>query len=261
MIILAFDTTSEHGGVAIYRDLERLGEAENQGNANYSVTLFEMTDRLLARLNLTLRDIDLFAVATGPGSFTGIRVGVAAAQGWAQAFERPVRGISVLEAMVEAARRETDWAVPLLDARRAEFYAAVFRRSPAEHPERLGDVRGAWGEAVALDTEGVAAAGRNAAEPHLILERNALPEFFQRLASGQRSTQTVCCLARECDAPAQSLRAILDAQVRWESVSGLLVGAMARLALLAAREGKLQSPAELDACYVRRSDAELHWRE
>ena len=122
-------------------------------------------------------------------------------------------------------------------------------------------MRGAWGEAVALDTEGVAAAGRNAAEPHLILERNALPEFFQRLASGQRSTQTVCCLARECDAPAQSLRAILDAQVRWESVSGLLVGAMARLALLAAREGKLQSPAELDACYVRRSDAELHWRE
>ena len=168
MIILAFDTTSEHGGVAIYRDLERLGEAENQGNANYSVTLFEMTDRLLARLNLTLRDIDLFAVATGPGSFTGIRVGVAAAQGWAQAFERPVRGISVLEAMVEAARRETDWAVPLLDARRAEFYAAVFRRSPAEHPERLGDVRGAWGEAVALDTEGVAAAGRNAADRHIV---------------------------------------------------------------------------------------------
>src|SRR2546429_3523592 len=134
MLVLAFDTTSEHGGAAIYRDLERLACARNLGSANYSVTLFQMVEGLLAQLNLGLRDIELFAVATGPGCFTGIRVGLAAAQGWAQACGRPVRGVSVLEAMVEEARPEAVWAAPVLDARRGEFFVGLFRRDGESSP-------------------------------------------------------------------------------------------------------------------------------
>jgi len=78
MLILSFDTTNEHGGVGIYRDTECLAEMANPGGTNYSVSLFDMVDRMLAEARLQLGDIDLLAVANGPGSFTGIRVGLAA---------------------------------------------------------------------------------------------------------------------------------------------------------------------------------------
>jgi len=111
MLILALDTTSERGGVALHRDLECLAAAENAGGTSYSVSLFEMTQQALAAAGAALADVALFAVATGPGSFTGIRVGVAAAQGWAQALGRPAAGVSVLEALVEEARPDADWAL------------------------------------------------------------------------------------------------------------------------------------------------------
>src|SRR5437762_3760123 len=167
MLVLAFDTTSGHGGAAIYRDLERLACARNLGSANYSVTLFQMVEGLLAQLNLGLRDVELFAVATGPGSFTGIRVGLAAAQGWAQAFGRPVQGVSVLEAMVEEARPEAVWAAPVLDARRGEFFVGLFRRdgesSPAGGSRPAGCRAGAWGYAVAPESQTGKAAERDPA--------------------------------------------------------------------------------------------------
>src|SRR5574340_1268265 len=118
MLILALDTTSEHGGVGVFRDFDCLASIANRQGTNYSVTVFEMAEAALRAAGRSLRDIDLFAVATGPGSFTGIRVGVAAAQGWATAFGRPVLGVSVLEALTEAAQPKTQWAAPLLDARR-----------------------------------------------------------------------------------------------------------------------------------------------
>ena len=101
MLILALDTTSEVGGVGIFRDHECLARVANDGPANrYSVSLFYMVDQAIEEAKVRhgvpvrgLADIGLIAVATGPGSFTGIRVGLAAAQGWAKAFGLPVRGV------------------------------------------------------------------------------------------------------------------------------------------------------------------------
>src|SRR5579859_7287960 len=110
MLILALDTTSDWGGAAVFRDDELLAAALNDAPINqYSVTLFEMVNRALAQAGATLADIELYAVANGPGSFTGIRVGLAAAQGWARAFRRPAQGVNLLEAMVEHAHPEADW--------------------------------------------------------------------------------------------------------------------------------------------------------
>lgn len=250
MLVLAFDTTSEHGGVAIYRDLHCLASAANEGPANaYSVTLFQMIDRVLAQARAgqvapprDLADIEFFAVANGPGSFTGIRVGLAAAQAWARAFDRPVRGISVLEAMVEEARPETDWAVPILDARRGEVFLSLFRRRS----------RAAAGDTGAFEAHG---------EGH-VLKPNELGKF---LLEQLPADATLACLAREQDREAQALARDLAKSLplqacEGKSVPGFLVGAMARLALAAQREGRLQYPAELDAYYIRRSDAELNWR-
>jgi len=284
MLVLAFDTTSEHGGAAIYRDLERLACARNLGSANYSVTLFQMVEGLLAQLNLGLRDIELFAVATGPGSFTGIRVGLAAAQGWAQAFGRPARGVSVLEAMVEEARPEAVWAAPVLDARRGEFFIGLFRRDgegcPAGGSRPTGHGAGPWGYTVApgsligkstehtrdLKLEEARASlplpssTQSAAEHGLVLGQNSLRQFFEELATGERASQGICCLVREHDRAAQELRSTFPGHLRWQSVRGWLVDAVARLAVFAHREGRLQSPAELSASYIRCSDAELHWK-
>jgi len=242
MLILALDTTSELGGTGIFRDHECLASVANQGSANiYSVSLFRMVDRLVEQVRtqhqvptLRLRDIELFAVANGPGSFTGIRVGLAAAQAWAKAFGRPVRGISVLAAMVDEAHPDADLAVPILDARRGEFFLGFFRPNP-------GEGRGQF----VAQGEG------------LVLKPQALSAFLEeRLRLGQRVT----CLARAHDRLAWGLLDVLPKSLRWQSVPGLLVGAIARLALEAQRQGRLQSPGELDAYYIRRPDAEINWR-
>ena len=240
MLILAFDTTNEFGGVGLYRDEAPLDEVPNPAGgsgserASYSVTLFEMVEKLLDSNRMSLRDVELFAVANGPGSFTGIRVGVAAAQGWAMAFGRPVRGVSVLEAMVEAARPETEFAAALLDARRGEFFYAAFRAVADGRARRFVPIA----EGRAIRTEDIP--GRIESE---------FPDLGQ-----------VTLVARESDRAALGLRPSLAKCAAWRTVEGTLVSAIARLGLEAARRGELQSPAELDACYIRRSDAELHWR-
>ncbi len=242
MLVLAFDTTSEAGGVGIYRDFDCLAKTANQGPANYySVTLFQMVDRILSQANLALRDIELFAVANGPGSFTGIRVGLAAAQAWAKAFNRPVRGVSVLEAMVEEARPEADWAVPILDARRGEYFLGFFRRPP----RRPG-----------CDPDAFVAEGER-----LVLKPNALAPFLEQFLCREQPRATVTCVTREQDRMTEALRGGLPKSLGWKSIQGTLVAAIARLAVEAYRQGRLQSPAQLEACYIRRSDAELNWRE
>jgi tRNA threonylcarbamoyladenosine biosynthesis protein TsaB len=243
MLVLAFDTTSEHGGVGIFRDGDCLASLANQGPANtYSVSLFEMVDRLIERAQagdsahkLGLHDIDLFAVANGPGSFTGIRVGLAAAQAWAKAFERPARGVSVLEAMVEEACPEADLAVPILDARRGEFYFGLYRR-----------VQQAGASRFVAEGEG------------RVLKPDALAAF---LADKLPSGAMVTCLVRALDPSALDLSKAFPKAVHLQQISGTLVAAIARLALRTLSEGKPLSPAELDACYIRRSDAELNWKE
>jgi tRNA threonylcarbamoyladenosine biosynthesis protein TsaB len=238
MLVLAVDTTSERGGVALFQDEETLAVAASEGAAGYSVTLFQMVDRVIeeararqAVLPRGLADIELYAVANGPGSFTGIRVGLAAGQAWAKAFGRPAFGISILEAMVGEARPNTELAVPLLDARRNDLYHQVFRRA-------------------AVNVDGFVPEGEGE-----VSKPDALPQLIEE---SLRSGASVTCVAREHDALASSLRAVLSPVVRWQIVSGPLLAAIARLGLAGLRRGKTPSHTDLDACYIRRTDAELH---
>jgi tRNA threonylcarbamoyladenosine biosynthesis protein TsaB len=242
MLILGFDTTSPEGGVALHREGESLGDLRADGKANYSVALFEMTDRLLANACVPLQDVDVFAAATGPGSFTGIRVGLAAAQGWAKAFDRRVCGVSVLEAMVVAARPQGDAALPLLDARRGEFYGGLFRRHSRDETPGTRSA----GEFV-LSGEGFAA---NAVR---------IASLMTELANG--GNPAIDVIIREQDQAALEIATKLPASVKRTTVPGFLAGAIASAAFRAAREGQLQQPEELDALYIRRSDAEVNWRE
>lgn len=241
MLILAFDTTSPNGGAALYDDGEPLAEVKPEGTESYSIALFEMLERLLLKTGAHLPDVELFAAVTGPGSFTGIRVGLAAAQGWAKALGRPVCGVSVLEAMVEAARPRGQTAVPVLDARRGEFYVGLFRRQASA------------GEVDSPDA-GFSLSGEGRA-----LDAPRIGSLLDELGGDARAGVTV--IATEQDRAAVGLLARVPATFERTTVPGYLAGPVACVALRAARGGRLQRPDELNAWYIRRSDAELHWRE
>ena len=255
MLILAFDTTSEVGGVGVFRDHECLARVANDGPANrYSVSLFSMVDQAMeeaeARYGVCARglaEIGLIAVASGPGSFTGIRVGLAAAQGWAKAFGLPVRGVSVLEALVEAVQIRTEWATPILDARRGEFFVGLFRRALGVPPGQDGGPMRPQGQSQQQGRPCFVPASEG-----WLLRRAELGPF---LASRPPSAVGTTCVIREHDRAALSLREELPGELQWQVVTGMLVEQVARLGL---RDyGKPQRASDLDAYYIRRPDAEL----
>jgi len=124
-LVLAVDTTAVLGSVAIVGGGERtIAETELRAPDGYDQLLFDEIGALLKRSGLTPRDIDLFASASGPGSFTGVRVGLTAMKGLAAALDKPAIGISNLRAM--AALAEGELRTPILDARRGEIFGAVY---------------------------------------------------------------------------------------------------------------------------------------
>jgi tRNA threonylcarbamoyladenosine biosynthesis protein TsaB len=113
MVILAFDTATEIATSALVSDGEVLGERVSRAS-----TLLEDVDALLRRGGIRSDAIDALAVGIGPGSFTGVRIGLATARGLALALEVPVAGVSTLEALAAGAPD----AVPVVDARRREVF-------------------------------------------------------------------------------------------------------------------------------------------
>ena len=104
-----------------------LAERFQNNGKTHSATLMPMAEELLRDCGLTAGDLDVVAVAKGPGSFTGVRIGVAAAKGLAWAAEKPMVGVSTLEAMAWQLRHLSGVILPVMDARRAQVYNAVFR--------------------------------------------------------------------------------------------------------------------------------------
>ena len=104
-----------------------LGESYQNTGLTHSQTLMVMAEDLLKACNLTAQDVEAVAVAAGPGSFTGVRIGVAAAKGFAWGGELPCYGVSTLEAMARNLGVYQGYVVPAMDARRNQVYTAIFR--------------------------------------------------------------------------------------------------------------------------------------
>ncbi len=128
VLILALDTSSTTGSLAVLRDEKIIGVVSTLAEETYSSRMFRHLEFLLQELSLKLDQFDLFAVSAGPGSFTGLRVGLAAAKGWAEVYNKPVVGISVLEAIAAQSNSAAAVLVPVFDARRGEVYFGVYRR-------------------------------------------------------------------------------------------------------------------------------------
>jgi tRNA threonylcarbamoyladenosine biosynthesis protein TsaB len=123
MLILAFDTATDIATSALVADGEVLGERSSR-----AVTLLEDVDALLRQAGTHTRDLEALAVGTGPGSFTGVRIGLSTARGLALALGIPVAGVSTLDALAAGA----PGALPVIDARRREVFVPGAVLAPAD---------------------------------------------------------------------------------------------------------------------------------
>ena len=126
MLILAFETSAKAASVALHDGAKLLAEAYQNTGLTHSQTLMVMAQDLLKQCGFTPKDVTAVAVAAGPGSFTGVRIGVAAAKGFAWGAELPCYGISTLEAMAKNAGIFDGYVCSCMDARRSQVYNAVF---------------------------------------------------------------------------------------------------------------------------------------
>ena len=127
MLTLAFETSAKAASVALTENGKLLGESYQNTGLTHSQTLMVMAEDLLKQCGKTMADVTAVAVAEGPGSFTGVRIGVAAAKGFAWGREIPCYGISTLEAMAVSLGAYEGHVCACMDARRSQVYNALFR--------------------------------------------------------------------------------------------------------------------------------------
>ena len=127
MLILAFETSAKAASAALVEDGKLLAEAYQNTGLTHSQTLMVMAEDALKQAGKTAADVNAVAVANGPGSFTGVRIGAAAAKGFAWGRQIPCYGVSTLEAMAETLGIYEGWICPVMDARRSQVYNALFR--------------------------------------------------------------------------------------------------------------------------------------
>ena len=220
-LILAVDTTHEFGSLALLDGTEVVEEVLLHSPEGFGQVLFGRLAELLERCGRKIQEVDCFAAASGPGSFTGVRVGLACVKGLAEAAGRPVAAVSNLEAL------GTFGAAPLravvLDARRGEVYGAVYnQRGDAVQPETVMPF-----------TDWL----RSLPEGEIEFVSTDFSPFAAALAGTRFERAGIVTAPRA------------------------LAAAIGRIACVRWRAGRAVDPTAIDANYVRRSDAELFWKE
>ena len=140
MLILAFESSAKSASVALCRNGELISQYSQCTALTHSRTLLPMAEDMLKNAELSIKDVDLLAVAHGPGSFTGIRIGVSTVKGLAWAADKPCVGVSTLEAMAWHGMACGGYVCPVMDARRSQVYNAIFKIED-ERPIRISDDR------------------------------------------------------------------------------------------------------------------------
>lgn len=224
MYLLAIDTATNAGGVALARNEEVLAIVMAKAPLQYSERLISQIDFLLSQFALGPSDLDCLAVASGPGSFTGIRIGLAAVKALGQGLGLPVAGVSTLEALAWRFRQIAPRVGPMIDARRQQVFGAV-----------------------------VDVSGR---EPKTVVEETVLPpaEWLRRLPREE------CLLVGDGAQMYASTAAALRPGDRLIRSDNMILEAVCGLGFLRFAAGDLQDAGCVKANYVRPSDAERNVR-
>lgn len=225
MKILALESSAVAASAAVCEDEELIAQSFQHSGLTHSRTLLPMCRDLLQNCGLSLKEMDVVAVAAGPGSFTGLRIGVAAAKGLAWAADKPCAGVSTLEAMAwSLAFLEDADLCPVMDARRDQVYNALFTAQGGMLERRTKD------RAISLD------------------------ELAEELSARKKTQILVGDGAKLCynELSQRGLEVRLaPPHLRFQSAWGV-----ARGAVELARAHKLVQPAELVPAYHRLSQAE-----
>lgn len=222
MLILSLDTTTRSGSIAVVHDGRVIHEQVGQTDRTHAQRLPGDLAAACTTAGVSIADVELFAVAAGPGSFTGLRVGIATIQGLAIARARRVVPVSTLEALAEAAPRPGPRVAAWMDAQRGEVFAQVFERSDG--------TRRPLTEAVS-------------ASPAVALELHA-HELDHALFHGDGAIRY-----------REQLVAVRGASVALVATVSPLAGAIGRIAEAQAEHAVL--PHAIVPIYVRRPDAEI----
>ena len=232
MLILALDTCDARGSVALLRDESLLHAASHATAEDYSSWLLPAIASVLAPSKLTLHAIDLYAVAAGPGSFTGVRVGLTTVKAWSEVHGRPIAAVSRLEAIAAQSTGSSPYVAAFIDARRNQIFAALYRRQAALL-ERV-------------DEEMVIA-----------------PDKFLEWCTANTGSEKIDWVSTDpnCLTQTQQWSSRLALNETVQEISPLLAPRVGQIGYRLALHGQLTDALSLDANYIRRSDAEILWKD
>lgn len=231
MILLALDTCDAKGSVALIRNDVVLASANHDTDEEYSCWLLPAVQRVLETSGCSLADVDAFGVASGPGSFTGVRIGLTTVKAWSEVYGKPIAAISRLKAIAWEGSAGRKYVASFANARRGQVFGALYRWGESEL-ERIGEEMViAPGEFVRIVVEQSRGEKISWASPEVdgLWET---PEWREREKLGDE-TEIVSCF------------------------QAVTIGRLIERELAA---GRATGSLELDANYVRRTDAEVHWK-
>jgi len=246
MLILAVDTSARTGSIAVLRDQSVLGQIVNRSDLPYSSSFFGDLDDLLAQMDVSIHEFDLFAVGNGPGSFTGLRVGLTAVKAWSEVFSKPVVEVSCLQALALKVPQSPLLAngtllAPVLDARRGQVYGCVYRwLATSQTLEPITD------ELVVTCDEFVG------------LVRDRMPSA--PILQGEKIEPALIFVSPASELIRPAIERFGLGWVPVQEGSGFLASEIGRLGYAKALRGEVVDAVALDANYVRRPDAERNWK-
>jgi tRNA threonylcarbamoyladenosine biosynthesis protein TsaB len=202
--------------------------ANHETEEEYSSWLLPAVGEVLGKAGVGMKDVDVFGVASGPGSFTGSRIGLTTVKAWGEVYGKPIVAVSRLELIAWHAKGEAEYVASWADARRGQVFGAVYRRGE-NGLARIGD--------------------------EMVMEPGKFVAKAAELAGGEKvawASSDVACMSDQ-----KEWKARRELNEGFELVSGFLGIAIARMAAQAAAAGRFTDALALDANYVRRPDAEV----
>jgi len=231
VILLALDTSDARGSVALLRDEQILQTITHDTAEDYSSWVLPAVERLLAANRLKMQDVEVYAVSAGPGSFTGLRIGLTSVKAWSEVYGGRIAAVSRLEAIASQAQAKSEFIAAFFDAQREQIFGGLFRRE-GSNLQRVED------------------------------EMVIAPDGFLQWVTERATGVTVAWVSMDPEKLTRLApwRAHADRGEAIQLSSHVLAPAIGRIGLQRAKEGHLIDALTLDAQYVRRSDAELFWK-
>jgi tRNA threonylcarbamoyladenosine biosynthesis protein TsaB len=228
MIVLAIDTCETRGSIAVLDDEAVLQVVPHASAEEYSSWLLPAVDSALESSNTTLSHVDVFAAASGPGSFTGVRIGLTTIKAWSEVFSKPIVTVSRLQAVAVQSDCQAQYVASFIDAQRGQIFGALYKK---------------------------AASGLTLIEQEMV----ATPEVFLEWAHQRAAGSDVAWISTDPH--------VLESQPNFQAsaaqrhniqlVPPVLAAFVGKMAVQRARKGDVLDALSVDANYVRRSYVEV----